>query len=211
MITTTAGGRAHASMPPIVDLNELNTVLVRNWWLIALRGVLGIVFGIIALLAPVETILALVILFSAYMVIDSLFSFVAAIRAARRRERWGLLTLQGLASLAAGVIALIWPTITVAAFVLLIGAWSVVMGSLLLGAAFRVDSNHGRWWLAFGGIVSMLYGVLMISAPLVGAIVLTWWLGAFAVVLGVALLIVAFRLRSRRADHPTHVATQPVL
>jgi uncharacterized membrane protein HdeD (DUF308 family) len=196
------------STPPTANRNELNVPLVRSWWLIALRGVLAIVFGIIALVVPGATILALVLLFCAYMLVDAAFSFVAAIRAAHSREPWGLLTLQGLASLAAGVIAFIWPAIPIIAFVLLIGAWAIVMGSLLLGAAFRVDNSHGRWWFGLGGVVSTLYGVLMIIAPMIGAIVLTWWLGAFAIVLGAMLLVVAFRLRLRRADHPTIAASQ---
>jgi|SRR5262245_37835717 uncharacterized membrane protein HdeD (DUF308 family) len=205
---TIAANQSPGSTPPTANRNELNVPLVRSWWLIALRGVLAIVFGIIALVVPGATILALVLLFSAYMLVDAAFSFVAAIRAARSREPWGLLTLQGLVSLAAGVIAFIWPAITIIAFVLLIGAWAIVMGSLLLGVAFRVDNSHGRWWFGLGGVVSTLYGVLMIIAPMIGAIVLTWWLGAFAIVLGAMLLVVAFRLRLRRADHPTIATPQ---
>jgi uncharacterized membrane protein HdeD (DUF308 family) len=210
MSTTSATGQNSGWTPRSAGIDELNVALVRNWWLIALRGVLAIVFGIIALAAPLATILALVLLFSAYMLLDAVFSFGAAIRAARRGERWGLLSLLGFASFATGVVALIWPGITVAAFVLLIGAWAIVTGMLLLATAFRVNIDHGRWWLGLGGGLSMLYGLVMVVAPLAGAIVLTWWLGAFALVLGVALLIVAFRLRSRRADHPANVAAQPL-
>jgi uncharacterized membrane protein HdeD (DUF308 family) len=207
MSTTTATGR-----PPETALGstEFNAPLVRDWWLIALRGVLAVVFGIIALAMPGTTILALVLLFSAYMLVDAAFAFVAAFRAARRGESWGMLALQGAASLAAGALAFIWPAITVVAFVLLIGAWSIVTGCLLMAAAFRVDSDHGRWWFAFGGIVALLYGLLMVMAPMIGAIVLTWWLGAFVLALGVALIVVAFRLRSRRADQPGRVSARPI-
>jgi uncharacterized membrane protein HdeD (DUF308 family) len=173
---------------------------VQNWWLIALRGFLGIIFGIVAFVFPGTTILALVLVFAAYMLVDGLFSIVAAIRAARQHERWGLMVVQGIASLAAGVLAVVWPGITVVAFILLIAAWCIVSGSLMLASAFRIDPNHGRWWLALGGAASVAFGVLIILAPMAGAVVLTWWLGAFALVLGVALLILAFKLRSRRAD-----------
>jgi uncharacterized membrane protein HdeD (DUF308 family) len=210
MSTTSATGQNSGWTPRSAGFDELNGALVRNWWLIALRGVLAIVFGIIALAAPLATILALVVLFSAYMLLDAVFSFAAAIRAARRGERWGLLSLLGVASFATAVVALIWPGITVAAFVLLIGAWAIVTGMLLLATTFRVNADHGRWWLGVGGGLSMLYGLVMVIAPLAGAIVLAWWLGAFALVLGIALLIVAFRLRSRRADHPANVAAQPL-
>jgi uncharacterized membrane protein HdeD (DUF308 family) len=78
----------------------------------------------------------------------------------------------------------------------------------MLGAAFRIDQDHGRWWLALGGVASLLYGILMIMAPLLGAIVLTWWMGAWALVFGVSLIVLAFKLRSRRADHADVGAAQ---
>jgi uncharacterized membrane protein HdeD (DUF308 family) len=210
MSTTIATDQFPRSAPPAEDAKELNSALVKNWWLIALRGALAVVFGIIALVVPVATSLALLIVFAAYMLVDSAFSFVAAFRSARSGGRWGLSTLQGLASLAAAVIALIWPGITVAAFVLLIGAWTIVTGCLLVAAAVRADNAHGRWWFGLGGVLSMLYGVLMVVAPLLGAIVLTWWLGIFALVFGTLLLVVAFRLRARRSDRPAKWTSQPV-
>jgi uncharacterized membrane protein HdeD (DUF308 family) len=210
MRTSTTAGHATQSTAAAEELSDANATLVKNWWLIALRGALALVFGIIAIALPVATILALLILFAAYMLVDSAFSFVAAYRAARSGGRWGLLTVQGLASLVACVIALIWPGITVAAFVLLVGAWTIVTGCLLLAAAVGADNNHGRLWFGLSGVVSMLYGILMVVAPLLGAIVLTWWLGIFALVFGTLLLVVAFRLRARRSDRPAKLTTQPV-
>jgi uncharacterized membrane protein HdeD (DUF308 family) len=210
MSTNTTAGHTTQSTAAADELIEANATLVKNWWLIGLRGALAVVFGIIAIALPVATLLALLILFAAYMLVDSAFSFVAAYRAARSGGRWGLLTVQGLASLAACVIALIWPGITVAAFVLLIGAWAIVTGCLLLAAAVGADNNHGRLWFGLGGVVSMLYGILMVVAPLLGAIVLTWWLGIFALVFGTLLLVLAFRLRARRSDRPAKLTTQPV-
>ena len=188
-----AAGSSASPFPPCA----MSRVLIANWWLLALRGLLGVIFGVVALAFPGSTILALVLLFSAYALVDGAFSVVAAIRAARQGQQWGLLTLQGVASIAAGVIAFLWPAITVLAFVLLIAAWSILSGVLFVTAAFRVDDNHERWWLAIGGIASLIYGVLSIAAPLLGALVLTWWLGAYMLVIGVALILLAFRLRSR--------------
>jgi uncharacterized membrane protein HdeD (DUF308 family) len=187
-------------------LDRLGAALARNWWLIGLRGLLGLVFGVIAFIVPIATILALVLLFSAYMLVDGVFAIFAAIRAAQQREHWGLLALQGIASVAAGVIAFLWPGITVLAFVLLIAAWSIVSGALMLAAAFQTET--GRWWLLFGGIAALVFGVLMIVAPLIGAIVLTWWLGAYALVFGIALIVLAFKLRSRFIQHPTFATTR---
>jgi uncharacterized membrane protein HdeD (DUF308 family) len=200
MSTTTASNHTLGSTSS-GEPNPLNVVFRQSWWLIALRGLLGVLFGIIALVFPGATILSLVLLFSAYMLVDGLFSLYAAIRAGMRHERWGMLLLQALASIATGAIAFLWPGITVVAFVLLIAAWSIVSGCLMLGAAFRIDQDHGRWWLALGGFASLAYGILMIMAPLIGAVVLTWWMGAWALVFGIALIVLAFKLRSRHVDY----------
>jgi uncharacterized membrane protein HdeD (DUF308 family) len=189
----------------------MNQILARNWWLIALRGFTGVIFGLCALILPFATLLALVLLFSAYMIVDGIFSIAAAIRAARRHDRWGSLALQGVASLAAGVIAFFLPGATVLAFVVLVAAWSIVMGCLLLAASFRIDGNHGRWWLVLNAAASIVFGVLAIVAPLAGAVVLTWWVGAFALVFGVLLLILSLRLRSRSKAAPSSATARPAM
>jgi uncharacterized membrane protein HdeD (DUF308 family) len=177
----------------------MSAALARNWWLIALRGVLGILFGIVAFVVPGATILSLVLFFAAYMLVDGIFTIAAAIRAAQARERWSLLVLEGLANIACGVIAFLLPGLTVLVFVLLIAAWALISGGLMLAAAFRLHVEHGRWWLALGGLISIVYGVLLVIAPMIGAVVLTWWIGAYAFVFGIALLVLAFKLRSRAA------------
>ena len=206
MSTTSENDRFRRSSAAMPD--SLGEALARNWWLIALRGVLGVIFGVIALVMPVATILALVLLFSAYMLVDGAIAIYAAIRAARKQEGWGLLLFQGIASLAAAAIAFMWPSLTVVAFVLLIAAWSIVSGCLMLAAAMRTE--QARWWLVLGGAAALLYGILMIVAPLSGAVVLTWWLGAFALVFGAALIILSLKLRSRYSGRPAVAAPRPV-
>jgi uncharacterized membrane protein HdeD (DUF308 family) len=206
MSTTSENDRFRRSSAAVPD--SLGEALARNWWLIALRGVLGVIFGVIALVMPIATILALVLLFSAYMVVDGAIAIYAAIRAARKQEGWGFLLFQGIASLAAAAIAFMWPGLTVVAFVLLIAAWSIVSGCLMLAAAMRTE--QARWWLVLGGAAALLYGILMIVAPLSGAVVLTWWLGAFALVFGAALIILSLKLRSRYSGRPAVAAPRPV-
>jgi uncharacterized membrane protein HdeD (DUF308 family) len=198
MSTTTANPNRSPSDYPAQRFGE---VLAKDWWLVALRGVFGVIFGIIALLMPVATIIALVLLFSAYMLVDGCFALYTAFRAMSRRESWGMPLIQGIASIAAAAVAFLWPGITILAFVLLIGAWSIVSGCLMAAAAFRVEGRYGRGWLAFGGIISLLYGFLMIITPLIGAVVLTWWLGVYALIAGIAMIVLAFRLRSQRDRH----------
>jgi uncharacterized membrane protein HdeD (DUF308 family) len=182
------------------QLQAMNAALAQNWWAIAIRGVLAIVFGLIALVLPGATMLSLVLVFAAYALVDGIFAIVAAVRAARQHERWGMLGLEGIVNIITAAIAVLWPAITVVAFVLLVAAWAIVSGALLLAAAFRLSIDHGRWWLVLGGIASVVYGVLLVVAPMIGALVLTWWLGAYALVFGVALLVLAFRLRARRNE-----------
>jgi uncharacterized membrane protein HdeD (DUF308 family) len=195
MSTTTMNDNRSASSSADAALKGMKDFFAQYWWLIALRGALGILFGIVALVMPVATILALVLLFAAYMLVDGGFALYTAYQASRQRKKWGLMLLQGLANVAIGIVAVLWPGLTVLAFVILLAAWTIVSGCLQLAAAFRVDK--GRWWLALGGVASLVFGVLLIAAPLVGAVVLTWWIGAWAIVFGAFLLVAAFRLRSR--------------
>lgn len=184
---------------PEYDL--LIAMLARNWWAIGIRGVVGILFGLVALFLPGATMLSLVLLFTAYIFVDGVFGIVSAVRAARAHERWGLLVLEGLVDIAVAAIAVLWPGITVVAFVFLVAFWAILTGVLELAAAFRLEFIDGRGWLIFGGVVSVLYGALLIVAPMIGAVVLTWWLGAYALVFGVCLVVLAFKLRARLDKH----------
>jgi uncharacterized membrane protein HdeD (DUF308 family) len=181
---------------------NLSSLLAQNWWAFAIRGVIGIIFGLIAIFQPGVTMLSLVLAFSAYAFVDGVFAIIASVRAARQHEKWGLLVLEGIVSIIAAIIAFLWPGITVLSFVLLVGTWAVLSGGLMLSAALRLDSDHGRWWLALGGLASVIYGALLIFAPFAGALVLTWWLGAYAIVFGFALIAVAIKLRARRSEQP---------
>lgn len=182
-------------------LDARNAVLAGNWWAVALRGVLAILFGVAAFAMPAATMLALVLFFAAYSLLDGILSVILAVRGARKGERWGLLLFNGIVGIAVGIGAVLMPGITVLAFVLMIAAWALVTGGLMLGAAFSLKVSHGRWWLVFASIISLLYGVLLFIGPLIGALVLTWWIGAQALVFGIALIILAFRLRQHRDEH----------
>jgi uncharacterized membrane protein HdeD (DUF308 family) len=185
--------------PEVIDAK--NAVLADNWWAVALRGVFAIIFGIIAFAVPAAAMLALVLVFAAYSLIDGIANIVLAVRGARKHERWGLLLLNGVFGVVIGVIAALWPGITVLAFVFMVGAWAIVSGGLILGAAMSLKISHGRWLLVFGGIVSLIYGALLFASPLIGALVLTWWVGAYTLIFGVILVVLAFRLRKHRGEH----------
>lgn len=188
-------------------MDAMSALLARNWWAVGLRGVAAIVVGLVAFFATGATILSLLIVFAVVMLADGVLNLIAGIRSARRRERWGVLILQGIASLVAAGVAVFLPGLTMIAFVYLIAAWAVVSGALSVVAAIRLRGDHGRWWMGLGGLLSIVAGILLATAPLLGALVLTWWLGAYAIVFGVTLLVLAYRLRSQRpTDDPHHDA-----
>ncbi|HEY1559953.1 MAG TPA: HdeD family acid-resistance protein [Caulobacteraceae bacterium] len=190
-----AASSSHVAAIAAARSDVMSAALAQNWWAIAIRCVAAVLFGAIALLAPAIALLSLVIVFAAYLLIDGAFAIVAAVRAMRRHERWGLLVVSGLASLVAAAFAIGWPGITVLVFIWLIAAWAVITGSLELFAAFRLNRDHGQAWMAVGGIASTVFGLLLITAPLIGAVVLAWWIGAYALISGVTLGFLAFRLR----------------
>jgi uncharacterized membrane protein HdeD (DUF308 family) len=180
--------------------DALSEVLADNWWAVGLRGILGILFGLICLFTPGVAVAVFVIMFAAYMLVDGAFAIVAGIKAARNGERWGLLILEGIVDIAAGLVAVAWPGITLVALIWLIAIWAIVSGALMLWAAFTLNADHGRWWLALGGIASLIFGILLVLQPLIGAIVLTLWIGAYAFVFGIFLLVLAFQLRMRKQE-----------
>ena len=178
---------AHAKTAPFAE----------KWWAIAIRGVLGITFGVIAFVMPGVTMLSLVYVFGAYAVLDGVAAIVSAFRAARGHGHWALLVLEGAAGIVVGVLAWVWPGISLVVFVLMVGAWAVVSGVLMYAGAFALHVSHGRWWLVLGGVASMVYGGILVVSPIFGALVLTWWIGAYAIVFGGLLLGLAWRLRAR--------------
>lgn len=188
-----------APFDPAFSADGRASVLARNWWLLVLRGVLAILFGLAAFFLPGVTIASLVLLFAAYAAVDGVFAIVSGVRAAARQERWGWLIFEGVVNLGAAAAAFFYPGITLLVFVVFSAAWAVVSGIALLIATFRLPVAHGRWLMGLGAVASIAWGVLLYLAPLPGLIVMTWWLGAYALVFGVMLILLGIRLRSRRA------------
>jgi len=204
-VGSTATSRSGIPLAGTARLDAMSAALARNWWLVALRGVIAILFGIVAFAAPAAFVLSLVLLFAGYTLVDGIFAIVGAVRAAQRHERWGFLLVEGIVDIVVAVAAVLVPGAAVWAFVLLLAAWALVTGALMIAAAFRLHLHYGRWWLGLGGLVSILFGIALILEPGMSALVLTWWIGAYTFAFGVLLLILAFTLRSR------HGAVGPVV
>jgi uncharacterized membrane protein HdeD (DUF308 family) len=188
---------------PVIDLDSLT----RNWWAVALRGLAGILFGVITFVSPGISLAALVLLFGAYSFADGVLSIVSAVRR-RGADRWWLLLLQGIVGIGAGVVTLLWPGITAIALLFVVAAWALVGGALQVAAAIRLRKViTGEWLLALGGVLSIALGVLLVLFPGPGALALVIWIGAYAFVFGILLLVLGFRLRglrSPRAHQPAH-------
>jgi uncharacterized membrane protein HdeD (DUF308 family) len=178
--------------------DTMNAFLAHRWWIIALRGVIAILFGIVALAIPGAVLLSLALLFGIYLLVDGVLGLVGTVRAVSTHGHWVMLLAEAVLNILMGLIALFIPTVAVLAFVLLMAAWALISGGLMVAAAVRLHVSHGRWWLALGGIVSLIWGVLLVAAPLIGAVVLAWWLGIYAIMFGIALLACGWRLRAQR-------------
>src|ERR1700731_4645372 len=136
--------------------------------------------SLIAFLFPGPTLLSLVGLYAVFLIIDGILAIVAAVRAASKNERWGFLTFEGIVGIVAGIFAMAMPGLTVFVFFGLLAAWALVSGALELRAAFNLATDHGRWWLALGGIISIVFGIVLVAGPVFGALVVSWWGGAYS-------------------------------
>ncbi|HYY89063.1 MAG TPA: HdeD family acid-resistance protein [Chloroflexota bacterium] len=169
--------------------------LARHWWLVALRGLLAVVFGLLAFAWPGMTLVVLIVLFGAYAVVDGVLGILAALRG-DTDHRLAML-LEGVVSVVAGVVAFVWPGLTALVLAYIIAFWAILTGVLEIVAAVRLRRViHNEWALLVGGALSVLFGVVVAAAPGAGALALVWLIGAYAVVFGIALIAVSWRLRS---------------
>jgi len=184
----------------MTDITEIDGSLAqtlgRYWWILALRGIIAIIFGILAFVLPGMTLLTLVFLFGIYALINGILALAHALSAPKGYPRFGAMIFTGLISIAAGVLAFIWPGLTALSLVLLIAAWAIVSGIFEIATAIRLRRviQH-EWLLALGGVLSIVLGVVISLQPDAGALALLWWIGGFAIVFGVLLVALAFRVR----------------
>ena len=178
-------------------------VLATNWWALALRGVAAIIFAILTFAMPGITIAVLVILFGAYALVDGVLAVISAIRAAHGHRRWGAFLAEGAVGILAGIITLTIPAAIAAVLVYIVAFWAIVTGVLEISAAIRLRRHiPGEWMLILSGVLSVLFGIVAFWAPIVGALAIVWWLGIYAMIFGVLLLSLAFRIRAMHRRNP---------
>ena len=181
--------------------------LSRYWWVALIRGIVAILFGLLAFAMPGTTLASLVLLFGAFALIEGALAIGSAIAARGTHEDWWILLLEGLLGVAFGLIALARPGITSLVLLYYIAAWAIVVGAMRIATAIRLRRElHGEGWLAFGGVISILFGVLMFASPASGALALILYIGAWAIIEGASLCALSFRLKrlgsGRAEDRP---------
>jgi uncharacterized membrane protein HdeD (DUF308 family) len=173
------------------------SALSRNWWVLALRGAIAVLFGLMALAWPGITLEVLVLFFGAWALVDGIFSIVGALRGQTGRPRW-MMALGGIVGILVWVVTLLDPVAVALAFVYLIAAWALITGLFEIGAAFHLRKEmEGEWILALSGVVSVVFGLLIALWPGAAALAFVWMIGAYAIIFGVLLLVLAFKLRGR--------------
>lgn len=179
--------------------HQNTAALAQNWWLLALRGVAGILFGIGAFVWPGATLAALILVFGAYVFVDGIFAVVAGIGMRRQIDRWWLIVLEGVAGIILGLLTFRSPDTTALVLVTFIAAWSIVTGIFEIATAMRLRKLiANEWLLILSGVVSIIFGALLIAQPGAGAISIVWLLGAYALLFGILTLMLALRVRGMR-------------
>ena len=173
-------------------------VLAKYWWAMAWRGVAGIIFGILAFVMPVLTLAVLVLMFGAYALVDGILNVIAVLSGRSGARPWWALLVAGLAGIAAGLVTFFMPGLTALALTYVIAVWALAVGALEIIAAIRLRKViTNEWWLALSGALAVVFGGVLMLAPGAGALAVVLWIGAYAFVYGVFLVLLGFRLRRR--------------
>ena len=173
--------------------------LARNWWLILLRGIVAILFGVLAFVWPGVTLVTLVVLYGAFALVDGVLAIVAAITGGAAAPRWWL-AIVGVAGIAAGVLTFLWPGITALVLLVFIATWAIATGLLQIIGAIKLRKEiDNEWMLIASGVLSVLFGVAVLARPGAGALALIFVIGAYAIFYGI--LLVLFSLRLRKHSH----------
>ena len=182
------------------EFRDVESTVRHAGWAMAFRGVLAVIFGIIALRSPGAAASAFVIVFAVYAFADGVLNLGLGARLGSIGQRWGWYIFEGLASIVLGVIALVYPGATLLALVLLVGIRAIVLGIFELGAAFSWTWLDSRWLMGLTGVLSIILGVLLFASPQAGGLALLWTIGVYAIVFGVMVFALGLRVAHGGAE-----------
>ena len=170
--------------------------MARYWWVLAMRGVAAVIFGVLALLVPGITLLVLVTFFGAYALVDGILAIIHALQHRDEDRHWWVLLLEGLTGVAIGILTFLLPGLTLITLFYLIAAWALVTGVLEIIMAIRLRREiHNEWSLALAGVISVILAILLMVNPVAGIFSLVIAVGIYAIVFGALMLFLAFRAR----------------
>ena len=179
------------------SLENLGSLFQRNWWLMLLRGLAAIGFGILVITKPQISLQVLVYLFGVYVLVEGILGVALAIQGRNEIGSWGVLLLWGLLGVAVGILAFSRPDLTALALLFYIALWAIATGVLEIAAAIRLrEVLQNEWLLILAGIVSVAFGVWLVARPDAGALAVLWAIGIYAIVFGVLVVLFAFKIRS---------------
>ena len=172
--------------------------IAAHWWVPLVRGIVAVIFGAIIFARPLSSVFAFVVLFGAFAFVDGILNIVTALRFAHpERGRWWASLTEGVIGVLIGIVTFFLPGLNAVTLGLLIAAWAVVTGILEIIAALRLRRDvPGEIFLILAGVLSVVVGMWLIVFPVAGLLALTWLIAAYAIVAGIALIVLAFHLRS---------------
>ena len=186
----------------------MTRLLSHSWWMLVLRGIAALVFGVLAVASPGVTLILLIALFAAFTLVTGVAALASAFRG-RGEPGWGLVLLLAIVSIAAGVIAIVYPGITALVLVLVIGFNAIFSGLLDIAMAIRIRKEiENEWTLATAGVLSIAFGAIVVIFPGAGALALIWLIALYAILIGALFIVLGFRIRSRggQPGRPAHGA-----
>ena len=175
-------------------------LLAQLWWAFLLRGVLGIIFGVVVILFPGIGLVAVVALFAAWALIGGISSLIGAWRS-RGQKEWWVGILEGLVGIVAGIVAILLPPAAALALLFVVAAWAIVIGVLQIWMAIRLrEQITGELWMGLSGVISILFGLLLVIFPGTGILSVLFLVGLFSILMGGAMVLLGWRLRGIRAQ-----------
>ncbi len=180
--------------------------LPRHWWVVALRGLAAIIFGILTFVWPGISLQVMILFFGAYAIVDGVLGLYAATQS-RGEQVWAPL-LEGVVGIGAGLVAFFWPGVTALALLFVIATWAILTGALEVYAAIRLRHViDNEWALALSGVLSVAFGILLLVQPGAGVLTVVWLIGGYAIAFGIVMLVFAYRLREVSQHMPQVSAT----
>jgi uncharacterized membrane protein HdeD (DUF308 family) len=179
-------------------------LVARDWWVFAIRGIAAIVFGVLTFIWPATTLTVLVFMFGAYVLVDGVALLVALVRGDKiaRRHGWAV-AIMGILGIVAGIVTFLWPGLTALSLLYLVAVWAIAMGTFQVVAAVALRRElEGEFWMALGGVATIVFGAFLVISPGTGLLSLVWLVGIWSVVFGVSSIGLAYRLHKLEAALP---------